>query len=356
MASGEDYRSALDAYRQAKAAHKERWPAIASLKGDAYVQAAASYAAEKQELANAWQAIRDRRSSGSAAAPAETPLSRPVRGLAREVTQAFWAANLRLEANGAPTPGWEGMPEVRAATVVRAAGGDHAAVRRVLTLTAAMDRARDADALWLAAAALYTDEPWVFDPAALVERRDEVDRLLRAYRVSQRHGPDSTAWRAIGRSLCSPGIVRDAVDGGHGDAVELLVALRREDEFPTLRGPKVGPMWVRMLADPGGATITRLDSLPVAVDVQVKRVSEYLGVSDSHGHSPSQAKSAIQAAWMDDVTTHGCEGPGQLRDTCAALDPALWFWAKWGCTTCESLGRKSPIAAACRHCRFPRRT
>ena len=313
--------------------------------------------AEKQELATMWQAIQDRRRSSSPRAERPGPVnSRAVPGLAREVTSAFWSGDLQLHAARAPTPGWAGMPEVRAAELVRAAGGDDAAVRRVLTLTAAMDRARDADVLWLAAARLYEDEPWVFDPEALVGRPDDVDRLLRTYKVSQRHGPDSAAWRAIGSSLCSPGPVRDAVEHGRGDARDLLAAIRHRLQFPMLRGPKVGPMWVRMLAEPGGATISRLESLPVAVDVQVKRVSEYLGVSDTGALDPGQAKAAIQAAWMDDVGANGCDGPGQLRDTCAALDPALWFWAKWGCSTCESTGGKLPIASACRRCRFPRRS
>jgi hypothetical protein len=36
-------------------------------------------------------------------------------------------------------------------------------------------------------------------------------------------------------------------------------------------------------------------------------------------------------------------GPEPLRGTAAALDPALWFWGKWGCSFCERAKRRVPI-------------
>ena len=41
-----------------------------------------------------------------------------------------------------------------------------------------------------------------------------------------------------------------------------------------LAGPKVGPMWVRMLTVPGGAEIRGIEVLPGAADVQVRKVAE----------------------------------------------------------------------------------
>src|SRR4051794_12843505 len=111
----------------------------------------------------------------------------------------------------APAAGWAGMPEVRAAKRVRSAGGDDAAVRRVLTFTAAMDRTRDADALWLSAARLYDHEPWVFDAESVVAQPSDARTLLREHNVSQRHGPDAAAWLAIASSLREPSVVRDAI-------------------------------------------------------------------------------------------------------------------------------------------------
>ncbi len=46
---------------------------------------------------------------------------------------------------------------------------------------------------------------------------------------------------------------------------------------------------------------------------------------------------------------YGADGRG---DTSAALDPALWFFGKWGCTYCERVKRKVQISDVCRECRF----
>ena len=48
---------------------------------------------------------------------------------------------------------------------------------------------------------------------------------------------------------------------------------------PRLPGP---PMWVRMMAAPGRAVISHMETIPVAVDVQVRRVTENLGVTDTY--------------------------------------------------------------------------
>jgi hypothetical protein len=149
-----------------------------------------------------------------------------------------------------------------------------------------------------------------------------------------------------------------AVYDGSADARLLLAELAaptpRGPRVPLLSGPKIGPMWVRMLAVPGGAVISSLAELPVAVDVQVRKVSEYLGVVNTRGRPLEQVRGLIQRTWQEDVRQHGTEGPPTLAGTAAALDPALWFYGKWGCTTCEVNGRQIPIAEVCRECQFDR--
>ncbi len=144
---------------------------------------------------------------------------------------------------------------------------------------------------------------------------------------------------------------------GRGDARVLLKVLQDNDArgapgFPLLRGPKIGPMWVRMLAYPGGAAITSIESLTVAVDVQVRKVTEYLGVARTRGQALETIRRPIQEIWAEDVRRHGAEGPPPIANTAAALDPALWFFGKWGCTRCEQAGRRIPISEICRECQF----
>ena len=233
-------------------------------------------------------------------------------------------------------------------------------VRLFLTSIAAMDRVRDATRLWRAGLALYESHPELFDPAVvsavpIPELRD----LLSAYRVSQRHGPDSDAWSRIAISLSSGiGPVSTVIDHGVGDAEELLVDLKTVDQtggsrFPMLRGPKVGAdVDADASENPGGARIDRIDSIPVAVDVHVRRVSENLGVTNTRGRSLRASKPVIQSAWRQAVAKAAIGGPPGIEGTCAALDPALWFFGMHGCSHCESVGRRIPIGRACDHCQL----
>ena len=262
---------------------------------------------------------------------------------------------------GAPPPGWEGMPEVVAVRKLQATGASAEAIRRFLTFCAAMDRARDADRLAEAALRLYRDQPWAFDPGAVADRPlRELADALRRYGVSQRHVIDAFGWRILAETLADPSLapgVHAVVFEGRGDAAVLLAELARTSKdgtplFPLLGGPKVGPLWVRLLAYPGGAAISSLDRVPVAVDVQVRKVTEYLGVTDTAGQDLEDVRDTIQETWARDVAEHGAAGPDGLVDTPGALDPALWFYGKWGCTFCQRASRKMPISPLCAECRF----
>ena len=290
------------------------------------------------------------------------PSGEATSGLSRVLTVAFQSGGLDLSGRpGAPSPGWSGMPEVVFAERLRGLGADGARIRMGLTLVMALDRARDADRLWSAAAALFGGRQDLFDPDALSGlSASEVGDALRAGGVSQRHGPDTEAWRRVARSLhdaeLAPAIHR-AVHEGVGSVSDVLRERNKTAPdgtplFPMLRGPKIGPVWVRILAYPGGASLDGLEELPVGVDVQVRKVTEYLGLTATQDWPLDEARPVIQAAWRKQVDEFGAEAAGPLRDTCAALDPALWFFGKWGCTFCERAGRQLPIHVACAACNY----
>jgi hypothetical protein len=151
--------------------------------------------------------------------------------------------------------------------------------------------------------------------------------------------------------------VTEAIYDGKGDAATLLLVVRPHGLdgshlFPLLRGDKIAPVWVRMLVDPGGARLTRLDEVPVAVDVHVLRVTRNLGMLPDASGSPETVRRRVRALWMAEVRTHGCEGTPELGVTCAALDAALWFFGVWGCAHCEKVGRRLPIAPVCNRCSY----
>jgi hypothetical protein len=286
-------------------------------------------------------------------------------GLARQITTAFVNGTVHSRDRAAPKGnGWEALPELMAANRLRAEGASVVDVRLFCTFTAAMDRARGAEVLWRKAADLFLRQRWVFEPEAITRKSyGELKDVLQKSGVSQRHHPDTCAWLAIANSLSQKNrapLVYDAIYEGTGNAKLLLRAISTTDAegalFPLLKGPKIRLMWVRMLVNPGSAHIQDLGIVPVAVDVQVRKVTEYLGLSDTLGQPLNdQVRKKIQVAWQRDIDGGGAvgppDGPSILTDTAAALDPALWFVGNWGCTFCERHNRqKFPIADFCRSC------
>ena len=281
--------------------------------------------------------------------------------LAEMIANDFYDGRLDLSARGVESGNaWTQMPEVECVEAIRRDPRiSERDIRLFLTFISAMDRARDAVRLWRAGVELFEAHPQVFDPTEASAMSFSVLRArLSESGVSQRHGPDTEAWRSIAGSLATrSGSVCRVIDCGVGDAKELLRELRSRDRvgrprFPMLRGPKLGPMWVRIMSNPGGAKIDRIDIIPVAVDVQVRRVTENLKVTDTHGLELKKAKREIQSAWHKAVSAAKIGGPSGIKGTCAALDPALWFFGRYGCTYCEKERQRVPIGRACNHCQL----
>lgn len=295
----------------------------------------------------------------SETAPASQSEAGPE-GVSWRLSKAFMDGAFDLSARPqAETVGWEGVPEVPAAARLRECGATDSQVRLFLTLTCAMDRARDAGRLWASATGLFLEEPALFDPAYVVTNRDRVGELLRSSGVSQRHTRDLDAWMTIAGSLAarSSSAIAETVFEGSGDARVLLRERCQSSAsgaacYPMIRGPKIGPLWVRMLAYPGRAGLSSIDVIPVAVDVHVRRASERLGIAETQGFDIGEARPLIQQAWRDEAATHGVAGPDGLGDSCAALDPALWFFGKHGCSYCETAGERIPITEVCERCRL----
>ncbi len=277
--------------------------------------------------------------------------------LAEKVANEFYGAGLDLSSRGMEQSGtWSRMPEVECTEQLRASEVPDRDIRLFLTFITALDRARDAMSLWHNGLRMFRSRPEMFEPARMAAIPIDIIReTLASYRVSQRHGPDSEAWSTIASSLASgDGPVSRAIEGGVGDAHELLRELQSKsagkNRFPQLRGPKIGPMWVRILAAPGGATISNIDTIPVAVDVHIKRVTENLGVTDTGELSVGKAKPIIHSAWREAIAAARIGGPPGIAGTCAALDPALWIFGKYGCSVCERRNKLMPISPACKGC------
>lgn len=278
----------------------------------------------------------------------------------RMIADDFYGNHLDLSERGIePNDLWSQMPEEKLAEKMRKSGESWRTVRLFLTFVSAMDRMREADSLWKSASELFMSRPELFEPTDVVKiPLKTLKLLLRESGVSKYHTQDSEAWHVISGSLAagdSP--IRRVIDSGLGDASELLKELKSRDEtgrsrFPLLRGPKIGAMWVRIMANPGGAEIKRIEKVPVAVDVQVRRAAENLGIANTQGLKLRQAKPIIQNACREAVAEAKIGGPDRIAGTSAALDPVLWFYGKYGCSYCEKSGRQVPIGKACEYCRL----
>ena len=285
--------------------------------------------------------------------------------LAAAIANDFYEGKLDLSARGVEQAGWSEMPEVKA--VQGLTGGPDSGdspqssrtVRQFLTFISAVDRLRDADELWGCARELLDSDPHLFDPVQVSRLSlEHLRQRLSDARVSRFHGPDSRVWRRIARTLhAGEGAVAHVVEYGTGDASDLLKDLNCNDSqgqprYPSLRGQKIGPMWVRIMAAPGGAKVENMDVIPVAVDVQVRKVTENLGVADTVGLPIAKAKPIVQRAWKNAVDKAEFGGPEGIAGTCAALDPALWFYGKHGCGHCTKVRRRVPIGSACQSCQY----
>jgi hypothetical protein len=262
--------------------------------------------------------------------------------------------------NGQLGESWGELPETGAFRLPEA---NPTAARLWLTFICSVDRARNAEALWSAGLDAWRAEPWVFDPDAVARRPFwQLAEVLRIRHLSQRHAQDGSAWRIIGESLAAsdcPQSVRLAIDGGPVEAGAVLRSLGSvrtggTKRFPLLSGPKIGPMWVRMMAYPGGSDISGMEVVPVAVDTHVQRVTEMLGLVATR-KLDDRHRQDIQAVWFEGARMAGpFGGPPGIDGTAAALDPALWVLGKNGCSRCEVDGRKIAIGSICDLCALGR--
>ena len=259
----------------------------------------------------------------------------------------------------AATGTWSEMPEVQAVRRLRDSHASDRKVRLFLTFVSAVDRMRDANRLWKAAAALYESRPDLFEPTEVARMpMSTLREVLSSANVSRFHNVDTRAWKTIAGSLAEEnGPTRRVIEEGKGDASELLPDVRSKRagkaRFPQLRGQKIAPMWVRIMAAPGRAVISHMETIPVAVDVQVRRVTENMGVTDTRGLPlGGNVKRRIQSAWLEAVSAADFSGPPQIAGTCAALDPALWLFGARGWSFCEKQHHRIPINEACDSCQL----
>jgi hypothetical protein len=113
---------------------------------------------------------------------------------------------------------------------------------------------------------------------------------MRRYGLSKKPKQDAHLWWTVGVSFFKKwsGDPRRFLTDCRWDALTVLDRLRTDThlqrnravlDFPFLRGPKIGPLWLRMLRENVGiADLKRMEEVPIPVDVHIARSTLCLGV------------------------------------------------------------------------------
>ena len=229
-----------------------------------------------------------------------------------------------------------------------------------ITLTVSIDYQRDAVSLWKVSRQTFQDPEtrYLFDPGQLHQITfQKIGRDMQKYKLSKKPQKDANIWRTVGLTFHDkwkddPRIfLRDC----NWDSLVILNRLKNDtrlhkgksvSDYPYLRGPKIGPLWLRMLRDNVGISKLRnLDKVPIPVDIHVARATLATGVvrGDFNGRLGRLFKH-IRKAWF--VSTGGLNLDARPM-IALDVDKPLWRLSKYGCTKRNDLSGSCPLRQSC---------
>lgn len=214
-----------------------------------------------------------------------------------------------------------------------------------ITLTVSIDYQRDAVALWNSSRMTYEDPStwYLFEPEALyLTPFDKVLEDMQKYRLSQKPFKDAWIWTTIATTFfkkynsdprnllvaCNykaDRVLQELKKGRHG------AAGGQKADFPYLRGPKIGPLWIRLLRDNVGCNLINMEMIPIPVDIHVARATLSLGVvNGSYEGSLENLFGSIRRAWFESV--EGLTRPDGQPFIALDVDEPLWHLSRQGCS------------------------
>ena len=227
------------------------------------------------------------------------------------------------------------MPEDLLPTGVERGSREHL---MFITLTVSLDYRRDATALWRSSRETFEDQTtrYLFNPEKLSETLPEqITEDMQRYGLA-RGERDASVWRTIGITFHEKwnNDPRNFLKSCNYDAPTILNQLQvRENRhllYPCLRGPKIGPLWIRMLRDNVGAKLSNMDQIPIPVDVHIERATLATGVvRGQYNGNPNHLFEDIRRAWFKSVRELTLNGRPVIA---LDLDKSLWNLSKNGCS------------------------
>ena len=224
-----------------------------------------------------------------------------------------------------------------------------------ISLTVAIDYMRDAPTLWNNSRATFSDPEtnYLFFPKKLEQTSfEKVVKDMQKHSLSQRPERDATIWRTIGVTFSNKwaGDPLNFIKDCNWDAIKILEHLNNDRQFangtfisdyPNLRGPKIGPLWIRMLRDNVGLDkLINLDKVPIPVDIHIARATLTTGVLKGHYvGNLEKLFPEIRAVWSESVKGLSIKGRTMIA---LDIDEPLWHLSKYGCS-----GNRNKISGTC---------
>jgi hypothetical protein len=180
---------------------------------------------------------------------------------------------------------------------------------------------------------------------------------MQKYGLSKKPIKDAENWWTVGVSFQKKwsGDPRNILQDCNWDSTLILKRLH-DDKFnyngkwssgyPYLRGPKIGPLWLRMLRDNVGITLLKnLEKVPIPVDIHIARATLATGiVSGQYRGGLDNLFEHIRDAWFASVKGLSI----QTREMIALdVDEPLWHLSKYGCTNRNKTTGTCPVIHKC---------
>jgi hypothetical protein len=229
-----------------------------------------------------------------------------------------------------------------------------------LTLTVSIDYQRDAVALWQSSRQSFegTETRYLFDPKSLHEASPrQITMDMQIKKLSKKSKKDAHIWRTVGVTFFNKwdGDPRNFLESCNWDSLTILDRLKNDNhvynqrsvsDYPYLRGPKIGSLWVRMLRDNAGIEqLKNLDAVPIPVDIHVARATLATGVI--RGKTQGQLHDLfedIRTAWAESLKgLYAKDRPMIALD----VDEPLWHLSKYGCTYRDKENGVCPLSGQC---------
>lgn len=221
-----------------------------------------------------------------------------------------------------------------------------------ITLTVSIDYMRDAPSLWESSRKTFEDPEtrYLFQPQLVYKNTvDKIRKDMQKYGLAKRYNNDVNIWRTNSITFHEKwdGNPLNFLEDCGWDSLNILKRLksenhlennRNESDFPFLRGPKIGPLWIRMLRDNVGISkLENLDKVPIPVDIHVARSSLAIGVvRGEYEGKLTDIFENVRKVWFEGVKGLKIGG----RDMIALdVDEPLWHLSKHGCSHRSARGR-----------------